>query len=337
MDLISVIIPMYNAEKFIGKLLNCIKLQTYPNLEVIIVDDGSTDKSLEIVNAYALGDNRINVISSTHVGVGNIRNIGIERAKGQYITFLDADDYIENDMYEKIMNKINELNLSVLRCNYIKEDINGKELISVNNLLDLANKELKDNEIKTKLLPYIFEDKLPTYMPIVIAKAELIKNKIKFRSDINFMEDLIFFIELVLSAKRIYFYDYKCYHYVNNVCSSTKSRNKFISNCYDSIKIIHLLEKILDENNIDDKIYQKVYYVYSSIFIKYMIRIFDKNDKYTISYDKMVEIIRETQIKDIIKNVDYSKCPNKSIRLIANYIENEQYEEIYSYVHSISI
>ena len=61
-----------------------------------------------------------------------------------------------------------------------------------------------------------------------------------------------------------------------------------------------MLEKILDENNIDDKIYQKVYYVYSSIFIKYMVRIFDKNDKYTISYDKMVEIIRETQIKDIM-------------------------------------
>ena len=337
MDLISVIIPMYNAEKFIGKLLNSIKLQTYHNLEVIIVDDGSTDKSLKIANEFALRDNRITVISSMHVGVGNVRNIGIERAKGQYITFLDADDYIENDMYEKIMGKIKELNINMLRCNYIKEDVNGKVLTSSNNLLDLANKELKDNEIKTKLLSYIFEDKLPTYMPIVIAKTELIKNKIKFRTDISFMEDLIFFIELILSAKRIYFYDYKCYHYVSNVCSSTKSRNRLISNCYDSIKIIHLLEKILEENNIDDAIYQKVYYVYSCIFIKFMVRIFDVNDKYTISYDKMVEIIRETQIKDIIKKADFSICPNKSIKLIANHIENEQYEEIYSYAHIISI
>ena len=94
MDLISVIIPMYNAEKFIGKLLNSIKLQTYHNLEVIIVDDGSTDKSLKIANEFALRDNRITVISSMHVGVGNVRNIGIERAKDQYITFIDADDYI---------------------------------------------------------------------------------------------------------------------------------------------------------------------------------------------------------------------------------------------------
>lgn len=337
MDLISVIIPMYNSEKFIGKLLNCIKLQTYSNLEIIVVDDGSGDKSLDIAKEFAIQDSRITVISSEHAGVGNARNKGIERANGQYITFLDSDDYIEDDMYEKLIGKIRELNVPVLRCNFVKEDINGNKLMCPNNLLDIADKELKENEIKTKLLQYIFEDKLPTYMPIILAKTELIKNKIKFNTDISFMEDLIFFLELVLSAKSIFFYDYKCYHYVINSNSSTKSRNRFLYNCYDSVKVIHILEKILKKHDVDNAIYPKINYIYLSIFIKYLARIFDKNDEYTISYNQMVEMIKETEIGNIIKKSDLSDCQNENIRIMANYIEKEQYEKVYTYAKSINL
>ena len=102
-DIISIIIPMYNAEKFIGRLLNCLKEQTYKNLEIIIVNDGSTDNSLEIAKKYKKEDKRINIVDIENNGVGNARNVGIKGATGRYITFLDADDYIEHNMYEKII------------------------------------------------------------------------------------------------------------------------------------------------------------------------------------------------------------------------------------------
>ena len=331
MDLISIIIPMYNAEKYIGKLLYCIKSQTYSNLEIIIVDDESTDDSLNIAKSLAKQDDRIKVISALHAGVGNARNIGIDNANGKYITFLDADDYIEFDMYEKIIKKIKETNSTVLRCNYVKEDKNGKEIKCSNDLLDLANKKITNNDVRTKLLPYVFEDKIHTYMPLVIAKADLIKNKMKFRTDINMMEDLIFFLELFLNAENIFFYDYKCYHYVVNSFSSTKSRAKFVDNCYDVVRVIHILEKLLKDNNIDDSIFPQVYYIYSTIFIKYLLRIFEKKDKYTITYEQMVKIIKETEIIEIINKSDFSKCKNEKIKTVIKYLKNEQYEKLYEY------
>ena len=122
-----------------------------------------------------------------------------------------------------------------------------------------------------------------------------------------------------------------------NSNSSTKSRNRFLYNCYDSVKVIHILEKILKKHDVDNAIYPKINYIYLSIFIKYLARIFDKNDEYTISYNQMVKMIKETEIGNIIKKSDLSDCQNENIRIMANYIEKEQYEKVYTYAKSINL
>ena len=94
-ELISIIIPIYNAEKYIERCINSLKNQTYKNIEIICINDGSTDNSLNILKRIAITDNRITIIEQENKGVSVARNKGIESAKGKYIMFLDADDWFE--------------------------------------------------------------------------------------------------------------------------------------------------------------------------------------------------------------------------------------------------
>ena len=97
---ISVIIPVYNAEKFVGRCVESVKTQTYSDWQMILVDDGSKDKSLEICQEYAGADNRIRVIHQENAGPGIARNVGLEYAKGKYVVFIDSDDYIEMEYFQ---------------------------------------------------------------------------------------------------------------------------------------------------------------------------------------------------------------------------------------------
>lgn len=103
---ISVVIPIYNTEKFLVKTLDSVINQTYKNLEIICVNDGSTDNSLNILTSYAKNDFRIKIINKPNSGLSDARNTGIDAASGEYIAFVDSDDYIDKDFYEKLMESI---------------------------------------------------------------------------------------------------------------------------------------------------------------------------------------------------------------------------------------
>lgn len=100
---ISIIIPVYNPGKFINKCLNSIIHQTFKNIEILCIDDGSTDNSLNILKEFQKNDKRIRIFSQENLGAAASRNLGIENSKGNYILFVDADDWIEEDMCEKLI------------------------------------------------------------------------------------------------------------------------------------------------------------------------------------------------------------------------------------------
>lgn len=102
--LISVIVPIYNVEKYLARCVDSIVNQTYKNLEIILVDDGSTDESPEICDLYANRDNRIKVMHLPNGGAGKARNIALNFVHGSYVAFVDSDDYLEDTAYEKLMN-----------------------------------------------------------------------------------------------------------------------------------------------------------------------------------------------------------------------------------------
>jgi len=116
--LVSVIVPVFNAEKYITACLDSIVTQTYKNLEIIIVDDGSTDKSLETVSEYALKDGRIAVIRKPHLGVSEARNAGLDAASGAFVMFVDADDYVGGELVSRLLKACTENDLDVASCNY---------------------------------------------------------------------------------------------------------------------------------------------------------------------------------------------------------------------------
>ena len=115
-ELLSIIIPVYNVEKYLDRCIKSVLNQTYNNLEIILVDDGSTDKSPEICDKYAKNDTRIKVIHKKNGGVSEARNCGIEIAKGTYLGFVDSDDFIKENMYEFLMSALKRTNSDIATC-----------------------------------------------------------------------------------------------------------------------------------------------------------------------------------------------------------------------------
>ena len=116
--LISIIVPIYNIDNYVSKCIESILSQTHSNIEVILIDDGSTDKSSNICDYYSKKDARIVAIHKKNGGLSSARNTGLDIAKGKYIGFVDGDDYIEPNMYEELLNNIHEHQSDIAICNY---------------------------------------------------------------------------------------------------------------------------------------------------------------------------------------------------------------------------
>ena len=117
MKKVSIIIPIYNVEKYLRKCVDSVICQTYKNLEIILVDDGSPDSCPEICDSYVDLDSRIKVIHKQNGGLSDARNTGIDMSSGEYITFVDSDDYIENDMIEILISTLEENHCDISTCN----------------------------------------------------------------------------------------------------------------------------------------------------------------------------------------------------------------------------
>ena len=119
-SLISIIVPVYNVELYLNECINSIRNQTYKNLEIILIDDGSTDNSGKICDEYAKIDSRIVVIHKENKGVTSARKVGVEIANGKYIGFVDSDDYIDKEMYKNMLKKILETDADFIDCGCIR-------------------------------------------------------------------------------------------------------------------------------------------------------------------------------------------------------------------------
>lgn len=121
MDLISIIVPVYNVEKYLEHCLNSIINQTYKNLEIILVNDGSTDNSLEICESFKQKDSRIKIITKGNGGLSSARNEGLKIAKGNYISFVDSDDWIDADFIKALYNNLISTDSDMSTCEFIRE------------------------------------------------------------------------------------------------------------------------------------------------------------------------------------------------------------------------
>ena len=220
---ISIIVPVYNVEKYLKKSIESILGQTYENFELILINDGSTDKSAEICDAYSKEDKRIKVIHKSNEGVSKARNIGIENSNGNYLCFIDGDDWIESDMLLEMNNIISEFQIDLI-VNGIKIDNIGLqgEVYSQENkykeCLWRNKKEVSDNIIN------LFENALINSSCNKIYKADIIKkNNIRFKNT-NIGEDTRFNLEVFRYCNTIKVSNNCYYHYMRYSNLITLSR-----------------------------------------------------------------------------------------------------------------
>lgn len=237
---ISVIVPVYNAQETIEKCINSILLQTYTNLEVIIVNDGSQDKSNEICEKIASTDKRIRYYSKNNTGVSDTRNFGLKESTGDYIAFVDSDDFLNKDMYEVMINEIQDYD--ILICNYAlfnKEYQKIEKKSFFNNSSYSSLSEMIKN-IDGKDMNRYFN---PPWNKL-INRNLINKNLIRFDDNLSLGEDLIFNLTVMKESKKIKTINKKLYNYMltsNGLNQKKRNLDKYMNN---SIYFINELLKI---------------------------------------------------------------------------------------------
>lgn len=225
-DLISVIINVYNGERFIKKCLDSIINQTYKNIEILIINDGSTDNTLSICKSYK--DERIRIINQENMGLSIARNVGIENARGEYLYFIDCDDFVENDVIEYLYNLCKKNNTLMATCqpitvyDYSTTAHNMKEVVAVISDIEMLKKVLLSSE-----------DRAVTIWNKLI-KKELF-NGIRFEN--RPINDIAITYKLALATDRIAYSNQIKYYYLKNKNSITVSKIHDIARSIDKYKV----------------------------------------------------------------------------------------------------
>lgn len=208
---ISIIIPVYNTEKYIAECIESLLNQTLENCEYIFVNDGSKDKSQSIIESYQKNDRRIILINQENQGVSIARNNGIAIAKGEYVGFVDGDDYLENEMYEKLFLSGKQNNVSIVVSEFITE-MNGKKVISKPAFQ--PNIIYNKNFIDENIIPYfIREDSLNSACNKIYKRDLILNNKITFPIHLSFAEDAMFNIKAFNCSESVIFTNHALYNY----------------------------------------------------------------------------------------------------------------------------
>lgn len=200
---ISIIIPVYNAEKYLVQMLDSVLNQSFTDFEVVAVNDGSKDNSLAILNEYAGRDLRIKVIDKENTGVSDTRNIGIENATGEYICFADADDLLHPDYMKKMYDIAEKNNADMVVCGYVT--FRDESKISYKKF-DLA----KNNQVES--IKFLLDSGLLTSSWNKLIKINVL-NDIRYDVNMTFGEDLFFCWKCFLCADKVYFTESELYFY----------------------------------------------------------------------------------------------------------------------------
>lgn len=322
MPIISIIVPVYNVEKYLNKCINSILNQTFEDYELILVDDGSTDNSSRICDEYAKIDDRIKVIHKINGGLSSARNMGIENSCGEYIAFIDSDDYIHPQMIEILYNNIKMYQADISICNYenVKENEAYNKIIFKDfKLIDREIKEytnidaLKELDNKNVLIFTIACNKL--------YKKQLFNN-VRYKEG-KIHEDEFIIHELLYYSSKIVYTNKKLYYYFMREGSITKSKY--------SISRIDLLdahkERIRFFRNIvkDKDMVERAVFGYSKTFFRVYYRL-----KYEVEdSDKCLRALKreyESNLINILRNPYYTK---KEKIIIIVFCINPKIYEIY--------
>lgn len=267
---ISVIIPTYNNEDSIEKCLKSVLNQSYQNLDVIVINDGSTDKTDEVLEKYK---DRVQIYKKQNEGPASARNLGLEKCNTKYLFFVDADDYLENDAIEILYNKLIETNSDMV----------------IGNIEDSS---AKDITIKDDKYEYIFNQKIKYFMVQwnKLMKKELFDG-LKY-PDVHIAEDEYMIYHILEKTKKITFVSKKTYNYCNNPNGITSKRLNYYQEILNVFKERYLFFK--------NTKYKKIFY---KLYINYYIYLYCQFKDVNITKKEIITGFREN-LKNS-KNIKY--------------------------------
>lgn len=326
---LSIVLPVFNVEKYLDRCIKSILEGTYKDLELVIVNDGTKDNSENIIIRYLEKYNNITYIVKENGGLSHARNVGYTYAKGEYIVFFDSDDYIEKDMYEKLMAKVKDYNYDIVVCDlYMEYEQTGKK-IYVGSNVEKEYKDVEEDNNEINIRKEIMEN---IYIAVhnKIYKKELIEKT--FENGMPFVngmyyEDIVYTYSILQNTRSISFVKEPLYYYVQRTSSISNNYDKKLYDIITSVEM--LIENAVENNRFED--YKEIL---EYIGIRYMYGTFmkriakTKNKKiYLEGYNRVIQedkkiyekygILGKNKKKNSILNngKDYSECKEKSLRL----------------------
>lgn len=326
---ISVIVPIYNMEKYLGRCIESILSQTYQAIELILIDDGSTDGSLACCRAYAEADSRIKVIHQKNSGVSAARNKGIQNASGAYIAFVDPDDWIEKDMYELLYKQLKVYHTDVCLCDFYRDTKNRSVPKSFEFEEELLNKEKIIDELINNMIGIEDISFKSTYVMGcawrgLYSKDFIKEHQLSFVEGLSIMEDLVFMVQMLLKCEYAAILHKPLYHYIQNPKSTLHTYNKRMWE--DQMIVFNYLEKSVQEAGLENLMRNRLDLRYISMIlctIKNETYIRHSSDfKNTISNIK--HICTDDKLKMVLERV--SLMPKSENKLL-NGKETNKYEK----------
>ncbi|MBO1512363.1 glycosyltransferase family 2 protein [Metabacillus bambusae] len=251
---VSVIIPVFNAEKYVAHCIDSLLAQTLKECEFIFINDGSQDESLKIIERYGNLDPRIKIINQKNHGVSIARNRGLEIATGEYIGFVDSDDYIEKNMYQVLYSSLKQNDCDAIISN-LESEMNGNNIVTTYPFS--CDIKLDKKYIEQELIPYFLKnDNLNTAVNKLYRREIINKYQIKFPEKVALGEDGLFNIRFFCYAKSFKYINYSGYHYREVIGSATRNISK--KDYFNRVLEVYNLEIPEIQGKVDEKIIQQL-------------------------------------------------------------------------------
>ena len=230
-SIVSVIVPVYNVQRYLETCLDSLLCQTWPHLEIILVDDGSNDGSERICDEYAQRDSRVKVIHQVNAGAANAKNVGLDAARGDYIAFMDSDDWAEGNWIETMLTAAKSSNADVVECNFRLDYVGSSEAGNPQGIFQETLFETQDylRHYPTQWSCALFWNKL--------FRAELVKN-VRFHTERRCVDDEFFTYKAVTGANNVLRIVHELYHYRQRRSSVTQSKKTLYQRTIDDIDIL---------------------------------------------------------------------------------------------------
>ena len=318
---ISVIIPIYNSKNYLNDCLKSIINQTLKEIEIICINDGSTDNSLELINEIIGKDNRVKIINQTNQGTSEARNVGVKYAKGEFLFFIDSDDYLENNSLFELYYKANKYNLDILffeeeqfyddqKLNNHKKDNSLEKINNIEKIYKGIDLFIKMEKKKYNISPCL----------------QLIKKEFYKKINFNFIQGILFegrimFLTLILQAERTCYINKPFYKFRKNSNSTNNSKSN-IAELYSYIIIYSEIIQLIEKINLTEL--AKIYILKDITKLENnIIKIYSNNNndlfkklKEKLTINQNIQLNKILQLKTIKMLKENSKKQRKSIKII---------------------